>query len=59
MRADISYVVNKVIQFMRAPVVKHWSAMKRILCYLKASPNHGLFFPSHGIHSLQGFYDSD
>lgn len=33
-RPDISYVVNKVCQFMHSPTENHWSAVKRILRYL-------------------------
>lgn len=30
-RPDISYVVNKICQFMHSPKFTHWSALKRIL----------------------------
>jgi hypothetical protein len=36
-RPDIAYVVNKVSQFMQDPRESHWSAVKRILRYLKST----------------------
>ena len=41
-RSDISYVVNRVCQYLPAPRTSHWSAVKRILCYL-----------SHTVHLLE------
>lgn len=32
-RPDIAYAVNKVSQFMHAPTITHWAAVKRILRY--------------------------
>jgi histone deacetylase 1/2 len=32
---DISFVVNKVCQFLHKPTTVHWSAAKRILRYLQ------------------------
>lgn len=34
-RPDLSYVVNQVCQFMHAPTTIHWTAVKRILRYVK------------------------
>jgi hypothetical protein len=39
---DISFAVNKVSQFMYNPRDTHWSAVKRILRYLKHSITLGL-----------------
>lgn len=36
-RPDIAYAVNKVCQFKHAPTDHHWSAIKRILRYLRGS----------------------
>jgi len=42
-RPKISFVVNKVCQFMAAPLDSHWAVVKRILRYLKGTLSHGLF----------------
>jgi len=34
-RPDIAFAVGCVCQFMHRPTIPHWSAVKRILCYLK------------------------
>jgi hypothetical protein len=34
-RPDISFAVNKVCQFLHAPTEVHWSAVKRILRYVR------------------------
>nr|GEX36054.1 hypothetical protein [Tanacetum cinerariifolium] len=36
-RPDITYAVKKVCQFMHSPTTNHWSAVKRILRYLRES----------------------
>jgi Reverse transcriptase (RNA-dependent DNA polymerase) len=41
-RPDISFVVNKVSQFMAAPTGIHWQAVKHILRYLKGTIHHGI-----------------
>lgn len=41
-RPNIAFAVNKVSQFMHAPRDTHWSAVKRILRFLKSTIDHGL-----------------
>lgn len=41
-RPEISYAVNKVCQYMSAPLNSHWAVVKRILRYLKGTISHGL-----------------
>jgi hypothetical protein len=41
-RPELSYSVNKVCQFMSHPLEAHWTAVKRILRYLKGIIQHGL-----------------
>jgi histone deacetylase 1/2 len=61
-RPEISYVVNKVCQFMSCPLEAHWVAVKRILRYLKGTLHHGLCLspaiPSTA-PSLKMFCDAD
>jgi hypothetical protein len=41
-RADISFAVNKVCQFLHSPTTIHWTTVKRILRYLKGSTKLGV-----------------
>jgi len=61
-RPEISYSVNKVCQFLSAPLDDHWKAVKRILRYLQGTLNHGLLIkaaPLHAPLALTGFCDAD
>jgi hypothetical protein len=57
-RPEIAYSVNQLCQHMQSPTTTHWTAAKRVLRYLKATPSHGLFY-SKGPLQLQAFCDSD
>ncbi|XP_026416191.1 uncharacterized protein LOC113311580 [Papaver somniferum] len=57
-RTEISFVVNRVCQFMHQPITSHFCVAKRILRYVKGTIDHGLFF-SKGLSTLQGFSDTD
>jgi histone deacetylase 1/2 len=43
-RSDISFSFNKFCQFLHAPTTTHWSAVKRILRYIKGTLQVGLTF---------------
>lgn len=58
-RPDISYVVNKLSQFMHRPTLIHWIAVKRVLRYLKQTITHGLFFKKQSDHALHIYSDAD
>ncbi|KAJ0727195.1 putative RNA-directed DNA polymerase [Helianthus annuus] len=70
-RPDIAFSVNKVCQFMHAPTENHWTAVKRILRYLKGTTDLGLrirhdsgsilhaFTDVHWTNSVQAYSDSD
>jgi histone deacetylase 1/2 len=61
-RPEISYSVNKVCQFLSAPLEEHWKAVKRILRYLQGTIHHGLFIKSANMNEplpLIGFCDAD
>ncbi|MFS7946899.1 putative RNA-directed DNA polymerase [Helianthus anomalus] len=70
-RPDIAFSVNKVCQFMQAPSENHWTAIKRILRYLKGTADLGLrirhhsdsvlhaFTDAHWTDSVQAYSDSD
>lgn len=41
------------------PKQSHWTTIKRILCYLKLSINHGLFFSNQSPLNLYAYSDAD
>jgi hypothetical protein len=49
---EIAYSVNQLCQHLHSPTSTHWTALKRVLCHLKGSVDHGLFY-SKGSFSLQ------
>ncbi|XP_031096967.1 uncharacterized protein LOC116001217 [Ipomoea triloba] len=58
-RPDLSYVVNRLCQFMHTPTTEHWGLLKRVLRYVKGTLDYGLRLapsPSADIHALS---DSD
>jgi histone deacetylase 1/2 len=59
---EIAYSVNKVCQFMSHPLEAHWTAVKRILRYLKGTLDYGLQFnslPPSQLPSIKAFCDAD
>lgn len=55
---NISYAVNQVCQFMHQPTKTHWTAVKRILRYLKHTFDHGLFYRP-GPLKIEAYSDAD
>ncbi|UYV70738.1 hypothetical protein LAZ67_8000410, partial [Cordylochernes scorpioides] len=59
-RPDIAYAVSRVSQFVNNPGPSHWTAVKKIFGYLKATKNIGICFGgSSCTTSLIGFSDAD
>ncbi|XP_019172762.1 PREDICTED: uncharacterized protein LOC109168175 [Ipomoea nil] len=58
-RADISYSVQQLSQFVDKPRDSHLTAAHSILRYLKGSTGKGLFYSSKSSLKFQGFSDSD
>lgn len=58
-RPDLSYAVNHVSQFLQSPTVSHFSAVKRILRYVKGTVNFGLTFSKSSDYSILGYSDAD
>lgn len=54
---DISFAVNKVCQFIQAPI--HWAAVKRILRFIKGTIDHGLTIHKCQSVNLHAFSDAD
>ncbi|KAM2097703.1 hypothetical protein ACFX1R_021210 [Malus domestica] len=55
-RPDISFVVNQVCQFMHQPTDLHLQGAKRILCFLKGTASHGLWFKQGNLNLSAFFY---
>ncbi|XP_065846872.1 uncharacterized protein [Euphorbia lathyris] len=58
-RPDVSFAVNKVSQFMHQPTTEHWKAVKRILRYLRSTPDHGLRIQRSRSLDITGYTDAD
>jgi histone deacetylase 1/2 len=58
-RPDISFAVNKVCQYLHAPTTVHWSAVKRILRYVKHTMKLGLKIGKMSSLLVSGFSDAD
>uniref|UniRef100_A0A803NSQ7 Uncharacterized protein n=1 Tax=Cannabis sativa TaxID=3483 RepID=A0A803NSQ7_CANSA len=58
-RPDISYAVNKLSQFLKAPTTTHWNGAKRVLRYLKGTMKHGLHIGCDSQLTLTGYSDAD
>ncbi|XP_038875145.1 secreted RxLR effector protein 161-like [Benincasa hispida] len=58
-RLDIMYVVSLISRFMESPTELHLFAAKRILRYLKRTPDLGILYQKEENLNLVGFSDSD
>jgi histone deacetylase 1/2 len=58
-RPDLSFVVNKVCQYLSEPRTPHWAAVKRILRYVRFTVDIGLQFRSASSTLLSAFSDAD
>nr|CAN59936.1 hypothetical protein VITISV_001878 [Vitis vinifera] len=58
-RPNLTYSMNKLIQFLSQPRRPHLQAVYRILQYIKGSPGKGIFFSASSSLQLKAFSDSD
>jgi histone deacetylase 1/2 len=58
-RPDIAFAVNKVCQFLHTPTTVHWSAVKRILRYVRGTINLGLSIRRSKSTLVSAFSDAD
>jgi hypothetical protein len=58
-RLDLSFVVNKVRQYLHEPCTPHWSAVKRILRYVCHIVDSELQLRSSSSALLSAFLDED
>ena len=60
-RFDLSQALGSVNQFASNPRKEYWTVVKRILCYMKGTVNHGILFDAQketDVH-LEGCVDAD
>lgn len=57
-RPDICYIVNMLSRFNNNPGKAHWSAVKRVMRYLKGTINKGLVYDGKS-EGLVGYCDAD
>lgn len=58
-RPDICFAVNKVCQFLHAPTTSHWSAVKRIVRYIRGTIDTGLQIRKSPSMMISAFSDAD
>ena len=58
-RPNISFVVNKLFQFIHKPTITHWTATKRLLWYLKKTIFHDIHIKKVAAHCLTTYNDAD
>jgi histone deacetylase 1/2 len=58
-RPDLSFSVNKICQYLHAPTTAHWTAVKRVLRYIKGTIQLGLKFQRSSSTLLSAFSDAD
>jgi hypothetical protein len=58
-RPDLSFLVNKICQFLHAPTTLHWMAVKRILRYLHGTLSIGVKFTPDKSTLVSAFSDVD
>lgn len=58
-RPDITYAVSNVAKFCSNPSKEHWTAVKRIMRYLKGTMNYGLWYDRSSSDECVGYSDAD
>jgi histone deacetylase 1/2 len=58
-RPDLAFDVNKVCQYLHSPTTDHWTAVKRILRYVKGTSDVGLKITRSPSMLVSGFSDAD
>ena len=58
-RPDVAYAVSCVVRFCANPLKEHWTAVKRILQYLKGTSNLSLLYRENTPAEVIGYSDAD
>ena len=51
--------MNSLARFTSKPTKEHWTALKRLLRYLKGTMRHGILYTKDGSSSCVGYTDAD
>jgi hypothetical protein len=57
-RPDISYAVSKLSRIVKNPGDTHWSALERVMRYLKGTMSYGIHYSGHP-KVLEGYSDAN
>ncbi len=58
-RPDIAYAVGNLAKFNSCPSRVHWTALKRVLRYLKGTMSYGIQYKKNSGSCVIGFSDAD
>ena len=58
-RPDITFAVSNVAKFASHPTKEHWTAVKRILRYLRGTADYSLAFTPDASGDCVGYSDAD
>ena len=58
-RPDITYAVSNLARFSSKPTKTHWTALKRVLRYLRGTVRYGILYTKMCSSNCVGFSDSD
>ena len=58
-RPDITYAVSTLARFSSSPTQQHWTALKRVMRYLKGTTNYGIMYNKKGSQECICYSDAD
>lgn len=58
-RPDITYIVNSLSRYNGQPTAEHWTTLKRVLRYLKATIDYKLTYDGNSEGNITGYCDAD
>ena len=58
-RPDITYSVSTLAKFSSHPTQQHWTALKRVLRYLKGTVHFGIMYTKESSKECIGYSDAD
>ncbi len=58
-RSDITYAVSSLARYSANPTKEHWSAVKRVMRYLKGTTKLGIYYSNESSNELIGYSDAD